>query len=119
MGALDFHLEFHSDVEPLEDALIAEADRRLRALTEGHDDMVGAAVGVEELTGGETPHRYQVRVVAYIKPDNIVGVEKADAVETALKGALDAVERQVSTHRDRVRTQWQQPPRTPGPLEPE
>jgi ribosome-associated translation inhibitor RaiA len=119
MGELDFHLEFRSEVEPLEDALLAEADRRLRALTKGHDDMVGASVAVEELTGAETPHRYEARVVAFIKPENIVGVEKEDNVATAVKGALNAVERQVRAHRDKVRKQWQQPPRTPGPIEPE
>ncbi len=119
MGVLDFHLEFQSEVEPLEDAWITEAESRLRALAEGHDDMVGAAVGVEELTGAETPHRYQVRVVAYIKPENIVGIEKEETVDAALKGALTAVERQVRSHRDKVRKQWQQPPRTPGPIEPQ
>jgi ribosome-associated translation inhibitor RaiA len=119
MGELDFHLEFQSEVEPVDDGWVTEADDQLRALAEGHNDMVGASVGVEELTGAETPHRYQVRVVAYIKPENIVGIEKEDSVEAALKGALKAVERQVRSHRDKVRKQWQQPPRTPGPIEPQ
>jgi hypothetical protein len=103
----------------LEDELIVEADERLRSLAEGNDDMVGASVALEELTGGETPHFYQARVVAYIRPDNIVGVEKADSPDAALKSALTAVERQVRQRRDKLGKRWQQPPSPPQAIEPE
>jgi hypothetical protein len=103
MGALDFHLEFQTEFEHYGDELITEADRRLRALAEGHSDMIGASVAMEELTGGETPHVYQARVIAYIRPNNVVAVEKRDAPETALKGALSAVERQVHELREKLR----------------
>ena len=109
MGEMDFHIEFQSDVKYLDDALIGEAERRLWELAEGQTDMIGAAVAVEALAGQETAHVFQARVVAYIRPDNIVAVEKGDAPETALKGTLDAVERQVREMRDRLRKPWQQP----------
>lgn len=109
MGELDFHVEFQSDVEHLDDALVWEAERRLRELAEGQTDMIGAAVAVEALAGQETAHVFQARVVAYIRPDNIVAVEKGNAPQTALKGALDAIERQVREMRDRRRKPWQQP----------
>jgi hypothetical protein len=47
---------------------------------------------VEELTGEETPHRYQVRAIVYMRPDNIAVVEKQETVEGTLKGGgLNAV----------------------------
>jgi hypothetical protein len=113
MGGLDFHLEFQTEVEHLGDELIEEADRRLRALAEGHSDMIGASVSMEELTGGATPYVYQARVIAFTRPHSVVAVEKSDSPEGALKGALSAVERQVREKRDRLRKQWQQPPQSP------
>jgi len=113
MEELDFHVEFQSDVEHLDDALIWEAQRRLRELAQGQTDMIGAAVAVRALAGQETAHVFQARVVAYIRPDNVVAVEKGNAPETALKGALDAVERQVREMRDKLRKTWQQPPDIP------
>jgi hypothetical protein len=47
-------------------------------------------------------------VVAYIRPENIVAVEKAGALDAALKGALAALERQVRRRREKFQTQWQQ-----------
>jgi hypothetical protein len=64
---------------------------------------------MEELTGGTTPHRYEVRVVAYMRPEHVVAVEKQETVEGALKGALNAVERQVRELRDKLRERWKQP----------
>jgi hypothetical protein len=113
MGELDFHVEFQSKVEHLDDASIWEAERRLRELAQGQTDMVGAAVAVESLAGQETPHVFQARVVAYTRPDNVVAVEKGEAPETALKGALDGVERQVREMRKKLRKPWQQPPDVP------
>jgi ribosome-associated translation inhibitor RaiA len=109
MGDLDFRVEFQSDVEYLDDAWTWEAERRLRELAAGQTDMIGAAVAVEALAGQETAHVFQARVVAYIRPENIVAVEKGKAPQTALKGALAAVERQVREMRHRRRKPWQQP----------
>ncbi len=92
-----------------EEALQAEAARRLSALAEGHDDIVDASVSIEELTGGETPYRYQARVVLYTRPNNIVGVEKHEDATGALKQALSAVERQTRDKRAKLREQWKQP----------
>jgi ribosome-associated translation inhibitor RaiA len=112
MDSQDFRLEFYNEAalsEELELELAAEADRRLRELAEGHTDIIDASVSVEELTGAETPHRYQVRVVVYMRPDNVVAVEKQETVKGALKGALSAVERQVREVRQKLREQWKQP----------
>lgn len=105
----DFEFEFYAQVPDPERSLRAEAEDRLRELAAGHSGMIGASVAVEQLTHGETLHVYQARVVAYAKPDNVVAVEKGETAEKALKGALDAVERQVRDLRDRLGKPWQQP----------
>jgi ribosome-associated translation inhibitor RaiA len=108
----DFTFEFYSEAslpEALESKLRAEAESRLRRLTEGHTDITGASVAVDELTGDTTPHRYEVRVVAYMRPEHVAAVEKQETIEGALKGALSAVERQVRELRAKLRERWKQP----------
>lgn len=106
---IEFAFEFYTEVPDADDALRLETDRRLRTLTEGHTDITGASVALEELTGETTPNRFQARVVVYMRPDNIASVEKAETAEGALKGALSAVERQVRQARDKLRETWKQP----------
>ena len=98
MHASDFDFEFYSPVSEL-NGLRDEAERRLRKLSGGQRDMVGAAVTIERPAHGETSFLYQARVVAYVKPENVAAVEKADTAEAALKAALSAVERQVRERR--------------------
>ncbi len=107
---LDF--EFYSDELPtpdLEQELWAEAWERVQALAEGHDDMIGASAAVERVEHRETPHLYQARLVAFIKPDNIVVKEKAETPMAALQGALDGLERQVRKHREKRGEPWKKP----------
>ena len=106
---IEFDFEFYAKVPDPEDALRWEANRRLAALTEGHDDITGASVTIEELTGETTPNRYEASVVVYIRPDNLAAVEKAETAEGALKGALTAIERQVRELREKLRETWKQP----------
>ena len=106
MATIELGFEFHSEIADPEDALRAEAERRLLALTKGHDDLVGASVTMEELTNETTPHRYQATVVVFKRPDNVAVTEKAGTSEGALKGALSAVGRQVRELRDRLRETW-------------
>jgi len=105
----DFDFEFYTVIPDPGDALRAKARDDLLALTEGHDDIIGASVAMEELTGKETPHRYQARVVLFVRPDNLVAVEKSDSAEGALNGALKAVERQVRERREKLRETWKRP----------
>ncbi len=109
MSRLDFHLEFKTELPHLRDELLPEADERLRLLREGHTDLIGAAVAIDDLARDETGHIYQARVVAYIRPENITAIEKAETAELALKGALDALERQVNQRRTKLGRPWQQP----------
>lgn len=109
MSKSDFHFEFHSEVPHMTSELIAEAESRLLELAEGHTDMVGAAMAVEELTHDQTPHCYRVRIVVYIRPDNIVAEEKEETLEGSFKGAIEAIERQVRQWRDKLSKQWERP----------
>ncbi len=112
MMMADFTLEFRNEVglpAGVKAQMSSEAERRLRALLEGHTDIVGAEVAVEELTGDTTPHMYEVRVVVYMRPESVFAVEKAETAIGALKGSLSAVERQVRQYRDRLGEPWKQP----------
>lgn len=108
MSKLDFHFEFYSELQ-VPEPLIEEAESRLQALADGHTDLIGAAVTVEELSNDETPHSYRARVVAYIRPTDIAGIEMSDTMEGALKGALVATERQIRKKRDKLAKPWEQP----------
>lgn len=112
MNTVEFSFEFYNEVpflEHLETELRAEAESRLRELAADHTDIIGASVAIEEVTGDTTPHRYQVRVVVYMRPDNVAAVEKGETVEAALNGALAAVERQVREYRNKLRERWKPP----------
>lgn len=111
MDELDFTIEFNSDLEDAqrEDDLFLEADRRLRELAEGHSDIVGANVIVRKPAKAETTPLHEATVVAYVRPNNIVGKEKQGTAVGALKGALSAVERQVREKRAKLKESWKQP----------
>lgn len=112
MPQMAFEFEFYSEELPnpqLEDDMRAEAGSRLRELAMGHDDMVGASVAIERPARGETDYLYRARVVAYIRPENIVAVEKEDGPINALQAALDAVERQVRARREKRERPWEHP----------
>lgn len=109
MNIPDFDFEFYTEIPDPGDTLRAEARDRLLTLREGHDDIIGASVAMEELTGEETPHRYQARVVVFVRPDNIAALEKSDSPEGALNGALRAAERQVRERRAKLRETWKRP----------
>jgi len=101
----DFTLEFRVESESVEpeEEMRREADSRLRELTYDHSDIVGAAVAVEELTGSETPHLYETRVVVYMRPNNLTAVEKAPEAMQSLQNALSTMEREVREERARLR----------------
>lgn len=103
---LEFDFEFYSEIPDPDDGLRAEAEKRLLALTEGHNDLTGASVTMEELTSETTPHRYEATVVVFKRPDNVAATEKGERPDGVLKGALSAVERQVRELRERLRETW-------------
>jgi ribosome-associated translation inhibitor RaiA len=103
----DFDYEFHSEVDQPLDELKAEVEARLRKLADGHTDMIGATVSIDEpAENRSTPFVYRARIVAYVRPEDVAATEQADTVEGALKGALQALERQVRERRAKLRERW-------------
>jgi ribosomal subunit interface protein len=106
MEMLDLPIEFHAEVGQATDQLEREAEERLMELSKGHSDMTGASVLIERQAHGETPHLYRARVTVYMRPKNQNAQEKHESMQLALKGALDAIERQVRKSRAKRAETW-------------
>lgn len=102
---IDFHIELEEFPAALETDVVDSLDK----LSEGHSDMIGAMVSAKELASDETPHRFQTKVVIYLRPDNVVAEERADNLRASVKGALTAVERQVRGKRAKLGEPWKRP----------
>ncbi|MCE7984973.1 MAG: 30S ribosomal protein S30 [Caldilinea sp. CFX5] len=109
----DFTYEFFTEVQNLGDALHerlqTEAETRLRKLQQGHTDLIGAAVSIEQPAKAETAFLYRARVVVYIRPENLAATAQESDPLVALKRALSQVERQVREQRERLRQRSRQP----------
>ena len=105
----DFDFEFYSEVPNVPEELRLAVLDKLESLASGKNDMIGASVAIERIAHGETPHFYQARIVAYIKPKNIAAVEKSDNLEMALNGALEAIERKIRKKREKFGEPWKRP----------
>lgn len=108
MSKTNFHFEFSGETSYAPPQLIDQVEARLRELAQDRTDFIGAAATVEELTQENTPRFYRARIVAYIRPTDIAAIEKQDTPERALRGALDALERQILERRERLSKPWQQ-----------
>ena len=115
IGTPDWDYQFYSELKDLSDAeeqqLRAEAESRLGELTRGNQDIIGASVAVEPVAQGQNQEAffYRARIVAYIRPNNLVASEQDETPQAALNRALDALERQVREHRQKLREPWKQP----------
>lgn len=98
----DFYVEFNVEVPNVGDEFKVEADERLRRLAWGHSDIIGASVAVEPIVQVETPFRYQVRIVAYARPEYLTVIEKDSDPHVALRNALNALERLVLETREKL-----------------
>jgi|GEM_PF-1037079 len=100
----DLPIEFKSDIPNGDLDYYVMIEDRLRDLAKGHKDIVGAAATLEKpAQGRETSYIYEATVVVYARPTNLSATEKRDSPEQALKGALDAIERQVRQQRDKLK----------------
>ncbi|MHB1295074.1 MAG: HPF/RaiA family ribosome-associated protein [Anaerolineae bacterium] len=104
-----FAVEFQTEIPQLREELFEEADRRLRRLAEGHKDITRARVVLDQPAHAETAFIYEARVIVYVRPGTVVGAERSDSAIGALKGALDAVERQIRERRGKLSKPWERP----------
>jgi ribosome-associated translation inhibitor RaiA len=70
--------------------------------------MVGASVNVRQIAKGEDA-RFELKVITYSRPDRVVASEKSNNIRTAMKGALNALERQIREKRDKLKEHWKRP----------
>jgi len=102
MGSSDFYIDYNIEVSSVGDEFKRETERRLEELASSHSDMVGAAVALEKTADTQTYDLYRVRIVVYKRPQDIV-VTKQDAHPMiALRDALDTLEEQVRTSREKL-----------------
>ncbi len=73
---------------------------RLNKLAKGHNDISGAVVNLKQ-SGKERQTSYvnEVTIVVYMGSNHIAATEKGEQFQSALDGALGAVERQVRQRR--------------------
>lgn len=98
-----FDFEFYNETDLPDPEFYELAYDAITEVAEGHDDIVGASVSMEELSAGETPHAYQARVVLYVRPEHISATKVAPSALDALQDALDAAIRQVQEKREKLK----------------
>lgn len=107
MATQEFTFEFLNEVQSLgddlEDRMRTVAEERLQKLQRGHNDVIGAAVSVEQPANSSSDFIYESRVVVYARPENVAANAKMGDPMGALKNAIDGVERQIRERRDKLR----------------
>ena len=102
MGSSDFYIDYNIEVSDVGDEFKRETEQRLRELAGSHTDMVGAAVALEKTVDTQSYDVYRVRIVVYMRPQDVaVSKEEADPM-VALREALDTLDSQVRTAREKL-----------------
>jgi ribosome-associated translation inhibitor RaiA len=102
MGSSDFYIDYNIEVSEAGDEFKRETEQRLRELAGSHTDMVGAAVALEKTVDTQSYDLYRVRIVVYMRPQDVaVSKEEADPM-VALREALDTLESQIRTAREKL-----------------
>ena len=107
MDSASFPIEFYNeidDVKKSENKHYTLAVDRLSKLAEGQNDISGGVVNFKQpAKGHQTSYIYEVTIVVYMGSDHIAATEKGEQFQSALDGALDAVEYQVRERRKQQR----------------
>ncbi|MBN1438680.1 MAG: HPF/RaiA family ribosome-associated protein [Anaerolineales bacterium] len=107
MDGDNFPIEFNNEIDEVkksENKYYTLAADRLSKLAEGHTDISGGMVNFKQpAKEHRTAHIYEVTIVVYMGSDPIAATEKGEQLQSALNGALDAVEQQVRERRKRLR----------------
>ena len=98
-----FDFEFYNETDLPDPEFYDLAYDQVTEVAEGHNDVVGASISLKELSGEETPHAYQARVVLYVRPNNITATEVMPAPIDSLQNALDAAIKQVREKREKLK----------------
>lgn len=99
-----FPIEFHVEPDMPDLSLYIQAEEALNKLTKNHQDIISASINIEEIAQGrQTPHAFEATVTLNVRSNNIAASKKADDMEQALRGALDAASKQVRKQREKLR----------------
>jgi len=98
-----FDFEFYNETDLPDAEFYQMAYDQITGAAEGHNDIVGASVSLEELSSDETPHAYQARVVLYVRPSHISSTEVMPSALDALQNALEDAVQQVRKKRDKLK----------------
>jgi ribosome-associated translation inhibitor RaiA len=102
MGSSDFYVDYNIEVSEVNDNFKRETELRLRDLAADHSDMIGAAVALEKVADTQTYDVYRVRIVVYKRPQDIAVAKQDPDPMVALRDALDVLEEQVRTSREKL-----------------
>jgi ribosome-associated translation inhibitor RaiA len=102
MGSSDFTIDYNIEVQSVGDEFQRETEQRLRELVGSRSDMVGAAVALERIADTESFDVYRVRIVVYKRPQDVVVIKQDSNPMVALREALDTLEEQVRTSREKL-----------------
>jgi hypothetical protein len=98
-----FDFEFLNQTQQPDSELYQIAYDQITEMAQGHTDIVGAKVSLEELSSDATPHAFQARVVLYVRPEHIAATEIAPSSLGALQQALNAATKQLQEKRNKLR----------------
>ena len=102
MASSDFYIDYNIEVPDVGDDFKRETEQRLLELAGSHTDMVGAAVALEKTVDTQSYDVYRVRIVVYMRPQDVsVSKEEADPM-VALREVLDTLESQIRTAREKT-----------------
>lgn len=96
----DLPIEFYNEVND-DTTLQDEVEDRIRELAKGNTDITAAQVHIRKYGLNDDP--FEATVSASVRPAAIAATETGRSAEAALKGALDAFERQVRDQREKLR----------------
>ena len=102
MGSSDFYIDYNIEMSGVKDEFRRETEQHLRELASSHSDIVGAAVSLEKTADTQTYDVYRVRILVYKRPQDIVVTKQDPNPMVALRDALDALEEQVRTSREKL-----------------
>ena len=102
MGSSDFYIDYNLEVPGVTDEFKRETEGRLQELASPHSDIVGAAVALEKTVDTQSYDVHRVRIVLYKRPQDIVVTKQDPDPMLALRQALDALEEQVRSSREKL-----------------
>lgn len=100
------------NLEGIDEADRLKAEERLRALSEGHDDLIDVRISARE-SGHHRRGEREVRITCQARRKDIVAARTRVELGLALNEALDAFEREVHDLRRRRRDERTQRPASP------